>query len=786
MMGVAAPPGQQQSRPGRVMPWVDKSSDAGVEIYDPAQDFDPNSSLAQTVKVNGLSAETLNGWMNDIIEQPPWRAAADVCCQYYDGNQYDAETLRVMAAKGIPPIVVNLVHPTINLVLGLEAKTRSDWVVKSESEEDEQAALAMSVEMKVFERETHADDACSKAYASQIKAGLGWVEVGINRFNPFGYRFRADHVHRREIWWDWHDDDPGLDRARWLLRRKWYDIDILLCWFPQHKELIEASYNGWNGFDPTGWDEGRILYMDNCRENERGFTAWNRDEWINPDRRRACLSELWYRTAERGLIVRSKDGKTVAEFDQDKPNPMHVAALQMGLMTIEVAMIPRMRLSWWIGPHKLVDIPSPYPHQYFPYVPFWGFREDTTGVPYGMIRMMKPLQDEVNARRAKMMQMLSTVRVIVEEDAVLDHKKLQKEVARPDAYIKLNQNRINKQGEGIRIEDHQGMSAQQFDVYMDSKQTLQDAGGVYQQQLGKPETGAESGIAISQLIEQGSTTLAHISSNFRVGRTRVGEIGMALLQAEMAGKLKYTIIEHRGIKKRFAWNKPATDESMGGAEYLENDVERMRMRLALADMPQTNTFRAQQLLQLTEMVKSLPPEVQGMVVDLVIKASDLPEKEVLVQRVRSLLGIQDMDPSMMDAQQLAEYQAKQQKQVEVEELQKRVVEMEALLDEASAKNKDMDTKLKEAQTAKTWVETGMDPGSMMQPIVAAEDPVMDMVDRAYSEAHDDVPGADPGKLARARGGPPQGQRPAPPNRMQPGGNLKPPTAGRPQPSQPGA
>lgn len=712
------------------------------------EDMTTQGNVENMVVTGAASVEWLNGMMMDIQEQPDWRGRASVECDYYDGHQYDAATLIEMRNRGIPPIVVNLIHPTINLVLGLEAKTRSDWQVKADDEQDELLALGLSKEMKKYERLSGADNACGEAYASQIKAGLGWVECGLNLLNPFGERFRASFVHRREIWWDWHDEDMGLDKARWLMRKKWYDLDVCKAMFPEHANMFEECIAGWAHFDPTGWDESELQYMDeSC---ERRFNM-DRDEWCNPQRKLMCLYELWYRTIERGYVVRSRDGKQVYQFDPKNPNPVHIAAVESGAMTIEPAIIPKMRMSWWCGPHRLIDIPSPYPHQWFPYVPFWGFREDRTNAPYGMIRMMKPLQDEINARRAKMMWQLSAVTVQVDDDAVLDHDKLMREVGRPDAYIKMNSKRMNKTESALKIDRHVGITAQQFDVYMDAKQTLQDAGGVYQQQLGK-DGAADSGIAISQLIEQGTTTLAKINSNYRFGRTRLGEILLTLIQQDMAGRPFATVVEHKGMKKKINWNRMATDPNNQGMQYLENDITRTRMRMALADIPQTPTFRAQQLMQLTELVKSLPENIQGMVIDLVIKATDLPEKDELISRIREQLGINATDPTMMTEGELAQFQQAQAQQAEMQEMQNKLLELEAALSDATAKQKIADAKLKDAQTAKTYVEVGLDPVSMMEPTVQVDDPIMNMVDAAMADAESDVPGADPALLERARGG----------------------------------
>lgn len=723
----------------------------------------------QNVDPDALPLERLNAFLYDLPEQPPWRSRADVECDYYDSNQYTANELSEMRAKGLPPIVVNLIGPSIDMVLGFEAKTRSDWTVKPEDESYSNEAAALTVKLKEFERLSGADRACSDAYAGQIKAGLGWVEVGMRRMDPFGYKFRCTAIHRREIWWDWLDEDPGLEHARYLVRRKWYDVDVASSFFPQYGDLFNHAVSHWAHFDPSIYDEGPPMYMDQSIERQFAFAD---EEWRNSLRRRVCMYEVWYRTFKRGFVLRGNNGQV---YEYQANNPTHQAAIIAGIAQPEAVIIPKMRLSWWLGPHRLADMPSPYPHSHFPYVPFWGFREDRTGVPYGMIRRMKPLQDEVNARRAKMLWQLSARRVIADDDAVLDHGKALREVSRPDAWIKLNPSRKNKSTgvDGvIKIEDHTGLTAQQFDVYADSKQTLQDAGGIYQQQLGKKDV-ADSGIAISQLIEQGTTTLAEINDNFRFARTRVGEIGLSLVKADMAGKKMSVTVERRSVKRRVTFNKPAQDED--GREFLENDVTRMNMRVALDDVPQTPTARAQQFMQLTDMVKSLPENIQAAVIDLVIKASDLPQKEEMIQRVRQALGIQDTDPELMTPEEQEQFAQAMANKAKLDAIQQKLMELEAAVQQSTADKNKADTALKKAQTAKTLVEANLDPNAIKG---ESEDfiemtPERAAIEQVYADHSSDVPGSSPVGLERARRGGGEAPMPASGNPGGPPGAASP-------------
>ena len=76
--------------------------------------------------------------------------------------------------------------------------------------------------------------------------------------------------------------------------------------------------------------------------------------------------------------------------------------IYQGIARVEHANISKVRRSYWLGPHCLFDGPTPYSHHYFPYVPFWGAREDNTNIPYGFVRRMKFSQDSINSGISKL------------------------------------------------------------------------------------------------------------------------------------------------------------------------------------------------------------------------------------------------------------------------------------------------------------------------------------------------------------------------------------------------
>ena len=61
-------------------------------------------------------------FLMEIRHQPHWRREADRAADYYDGNQLSPETVDKLKERGQPPLISNLIKPTVDTVLGMEAK----------------------------------------------------------------------------------------------------------------------------------------------------------------------------------------------------------------------------------------------------------------------------------------------------------------------------------------------------------------------------------------------------------------------------------------------------------------------------------------------------------------------------------------------------------------------------------------------------------------------------------------------------------------------------------------
>lgn len=634
-----------------------------------------------------VSLQTLSRIVGDISLQPLWRAEADRAADYYDDKQYTPDEVAEMDQRGQPILIHNLIKPAINSVLGLEAKTRTDWRVIAAKDSGLQVAEALNEKLNENARLTRADRACADAYAAQCKSGLGWVEVKRNS-DPFGNAYQVNYVHRREIFWDWHSQQPDLQDARWLLRRKWVEADDLMMSFPQHRDLIEHIATGWHGFDPFNTEEA-LMYSDTLMgayTTQMNNSTWSEDEWFDPDRRRCLVYEVWYRVTEQKLVVKLQSGQA---FEFNEKDERHRAVVLSGRAELVQAPVKRMRLAFFAGPHRLIDIPSPHPHNMFPYVPFWGYREDRSGIPYGIIRSMMPAQDEINKRRSRLTWLLNAKLVLKEDDSIeeMTDEAILDQVHSGMGVITLNSARQNKEWRGFDIITDMGVANQQFQIMQDAERMIQDVAGIYNAFLGK-EGAADSGVAIDSLVEQSTTTLAELNDNYRYARQQVGELLMAHIVDDIGDNETEVLINVNKPQKtkRIVLNE-RHDEN--GKREINNRVQQVKTHVVLDNVANTPGYRQQMSRMMMEMAGQLPKEYQAALIDLVVEMSDVPNRDEVLKRIRQVSG-QGLDPSEMDEQELAAMERRQQLQQEVEELE--IEKMRAELGELRAKTAELNAK----------------------------------------------------------------------------------------------
>ncbi len=606
-----------------------------------------------------IAFETYDRICRDIRNQPKWRLDSDTDADYYDGSQISQEVEARLRRAGIPPQDSNLIKPTINAVLGLEARSRTDYKVTADDESQEEIAEGLSAKIKEMESESRADRAMSDAYSSMMRTGIGWIEVS-REIDPNKYPYRVREIHRNEIFWDWSAREPDLSDARYLRRDKWIDVPYAVSAFPKHKDLIENSWAGWNTVDVYDGDNTGMV---RAYEIEQQWSHMQED-YLNRQGGMVKLSELWYRYFENVHVLYLPTGQAV-EFNEQ--NPYHHQAIAAGLVQVQKAMMPRVRVSIWLGPHKLMDVPTPLPHASFPYIPFWCFRKDRSRSPYGLVRDMRGPQDQIIDLDILLYEVMNSVKVEVDNDALDLAQNTYQEMAENINSLRsitiLNSMRRNPNG--FKVTREYTLANQIFQLVQERKRRIEEVAGVYRAMLGDA-TQAKSGVAINNLVEQGSTVLAEPNDNFRYARRQCGQQLLAFAISDMIGKPTQIAVQEGARQRMIYFNREVMTPD---GPVVENDIAMAQVKVVLEDIPATPTYRAQQLQAFTQIVQAAPPAYQAALYPVMLELSDVPNRHELADQLRKIGNV----PGRMTPEQ---EQIEAQKAAQAEQIQQQIIMLE--------------------------------------------------------------------------------------------------------------
>lgn len=570
----------------------------------------------------------------EIDEQPAWRSRADKEMDYADGNQLDSALLRKQEELGIPPAIEDLIGPALLSIQGYEAAARTDWRVTPNGEVGGQdVADGLNFKLNQAERKSRADAACSDAFRPQAAVGVGFVEVSRDS-DPFKFPYRCKAVNRNEIHWDMAAREHDLSDARWLRRTRWLRPERIAAAFPNQKELVEVCGKYGNGWAQqiSQLDGGAATGLSNSWGAASAYSI-SEQHWFNATSKELCVAEIWYRRWVSILVLKFNDGRAV-EYDED--NDEHNMAIVEGKAKASKSTVPKIRRSYWLGVHCLDDGETIYQHNHFPYVPFWGFKEDVSGVPYGYVRGMIYQQDSLNSGTAKLRWGMSAVRTIRTKGATdMTAAQLRRQIGRPDADIVLNAEHMSSPGATFKIERDFQLNNQQMQMLDNARAAITRVGPASNGFMGKSGT-ATSGLQEQTQVDQSNQSLGRMMDMFRQGRAMVGELLLSMIVEDIGDEQQVIVIEGDGVKtdRTVVINKPEVDET--GLAYKSNDLLRTSLKVDLEDVPSTTSYRGQQLNAMSEAVKSLPDQYKAAIMPFMVSLMDVPFKKDVIEAIRAV------------------------------------------------------------------------------------------------------------------------------------------------------
>ncbi|AXE37134.1 hypothetical protein [Chromobacterium phragmitis] len=639
---------------------------------------DPPEHPLDTVQMQEQHRTLMQLYAQELDRQRDNRLQMAMDEDYYDGIQWSAEDAQALQERGQNPIVINHIAPTINWMLGSERRTRVDFRVLGRTKNDNEGAQTKTQLLKYLSDSNYLPFERSQAFKDAVVAGIGWLEDGA-QYGDDGEELYSRYVSWREIL---HDSKSRFDLsdARYLFRSKMLDVDVALQLYkvPDNRRHIitDAIQDGLHyGLIGDIADEP----MASLEDDFSAFGHTVRSSSVMHLRQRVRVIEGWYRVPEMRTQFYNGPAKG-QKFDS--ANPEHLALLQTGWSVIDKFHMTMLMAAFtsagllWLGE-------SPYQHNDFPFTPVWGNRRARDGMPYGLVRQLRDLQDDVNKKHSKAQYILASNKVVMDDGAVEDENVLAEEVARPDGIIK------KRKGYELNLAVDRDLAPAHLELMRDSARMIQTTSGVTDELLGR-KTNAVSGAAITARQEQGSLQTSTYFDWLRMARQKQGEKQLALIEQFYTYQKVVRITDDRGQANYITLNDPDLPESQ---------IARSRADFIIDESAYSASYRQSMVETLGLVLQRLPPDLAAVLLPMMIEMMDIPNRDEIVKQLRTKLGIPDPD-SDPTPEQVAAQRANQLQQQHAEEMMQ-LTQAEA---RARVEGLQMENALKRVQTAGQRIE----------------------------------------------------------------------------------
>jgi hypothetical protein len=639
----------------------------GDQYFDAHADDSRRLELATTESQHPMDSDEvrethrrlLNWFYYERDKQSANRLEMAIDHDFYDGIQWDADDAAAVRERGQMPLVYNEVAPMADWMIGTERRTRFDWSVLPRTEDDVELADVKTKTLKYVSDVNMTPFVRSRSFADAIKGGLGWVEDGA-RDDPTKEVLYSAYADWRTVLHDSDAYDLGLKDGRYLFTWRRIDEDIALMMFPGRKNAILRAVE--DAAHPTNLEAEEESWYDSIdvagmTGRSGTITSLGTGLVAEASRRKVRVIQCEFRMPTTVKVVDSGPMQGVIFDERDKHSVEVIAA--SGSQLVDKVMM-RMWVAVFTESDMLHLAPTIYRHNDFSLTPIWCYRRGRDRMPYGVIRRVRDIQQDLNKRASKALFMMNTNQIVAEEGAVEDWDTARDEVDRPDGTI------ITKPGKNFDIRRDTDAATGQISMMALDANAIQKNIGVADENLGR-QTNAVSGEAIKARQTQGSVVTTEPFDNYRLTIRLQGSKQLALVEQFYT---KAKVLRLTGANQELEWvrvNQP--EEQPDGSVRMLNDITASVADFVVAEQDYSGTLRQVMFDSLNNIAGRVDPQVALRLLTIAFQYSDLPNKDKIADQFRKITGDRDESKEMTPEEQ-QQMQEAQQAQAEALQMQR--------------------------------------------------------------------------------------------------------------------
>ncbi|MEW5833023.1 MAG: hypothetical protein AB1763_09330 [Campylobacterota bacterium] len=557
--------------------------------------------------------------------------------RYYEGDQLPPDVLAVLQSRSQPIQWENTYKEIGNKILGYKATARKQLKVGGRQRNDADIARLLTDICLSIPDSTEYDSHKKLCDEDLMITGQGVMEITLNVLEGRDLEGRAEkeilgyHVPFEESFTDPYAKAPDYSDARYFHRPRWMDREDLYQYFDAALvDRLTANYNYTN--------------------------AWNLNEYRqkagmkDPGRDRVLVTVSWVR-----------------EWDKEKRE---------------------MKIRWyiWSGDTILSHGDSPYSFKRIPFVVRRLYYKD--GVLRGLFHDIKPIQDSINFKLLRIANLLGSVKILYESDAVDDPDAFADEYSKDDAVVGVRPGAIS--GGKIKEIKHGAEIQYLMQQIVDARRRAKEIAGLNDEAMGAA-VNRLSGYAIEQRQNVGMIGLAQYLDASMDGEKDFYKMAISIAQDFFDAEQVLRIVEPNEKDRLVTINEIERDEytaavrNSDGSMKRKNILQTGRYDITLTMVPRNQgaiAERYKQNVELMKEVRALDPtgRIGLEFLPELLADVDAPSAEKMRELVaKHLEGMGDSPQAQMQEQTV---------QLQMQQMQAKIKELEskAMINAAKTQN----------------------------------------------------------------------------------------------------
>lgn len=503
--------------------------------------------------------------------------------RYYHGNQTSERILKELKKRKQPNITSNFIRQTIDGIVGLDTRYRQDPKAYPRTPKHTGQSDVATAAIRFVCDNNDWSGLVSDCIMDATQSGIMVDEYKLTQKEDGQVEIVIDRLEPEKFFYDPKSIKHDFSDATYMGSWGWFDVDTAIEMFPDKEQEI---------------NEGIGYALESVSEDPQ--EDWS-NRWFDTNRKLVKIVEIW--TKKNGnwtycfIAGNSKLKSGPSPFLDDEGNSGCRFVAQSAYI-------------------------------------------DEQGDRYSLIRDLRPLQDEINQRRSKMLHQINTRQTWARSGVFKSVNDARLQMSRPDGHLEVE----GVFGQDWGIIDQNDQIAGQAKLLEASKQEMESF-GPGQALLGQGGLQDSSGRALALHLQAGMAKMQPFFNRVRSWKLRNYRMIWHNVRKYWDGERYIMITDDPADIQHIPVNSFELDEY--GRPMPVNQLTDIDVDIIIDEAPDTITLQSEAF---DKMVK-LAPLMGNVAPDIWVEMSDLDEKTK--QRVKKRLEAQQQqDPMAAQAAQL--------------------------------------------------------------------------------------------------------------------------------------